>query len=194
MHVRWQPESETAAVGESAFFGVTAGGSIAFRYQWRKDGLDLPGATNSYLSITNIQNTHAGAYSVLISDSQNTALSDRATLKVIPQYAFATLAGTPRSGSTDGKGAIAGFRVPNGVAVDNAGNLYVADSGNNTIRKITPDGVVSTLAGSAGVGGNAKESAKQPLTSARGRRRCRGQRLCGRLPQLSNSKIAQTEP
>ncbi|MBI2946819.1 MAG: immunoglobulin domain-containing protein [Verrucomicrobia bacterium] len=154
LHFRRQPDSETAAVGATAFLGVTAGGSANLRYQWRKNGLDLPGATNSFLSITNIQNTHAGAYNVMISGTNGTALSDSAALKVIPQYIFTTLAGTPRSGSTDGKGAAAGFFGPSGTARDAAGNLYLADSGNNTIRKITPDGVVSTIAGSPGVKGN----------------------------------------
>ena len=67
-------------------------------------------------------------------------------------YTFTTLAGNADEffGSpAEGMGSAARFRIPNGVAVDSAGNLYVADSGNNTIRKLTPVGtncVVSTLA------------------------------------------------
>jgi sugar lactone lactonase YvrE len=57
-------------------------------------------------------------------------------------------------GSTDGLGTAARFSNPRGIALDNAGNLYVADSGNNTIRKITPDGMVTTLAGTVGSAGN----------------------------------------
>jgi serine/threonine protein kinase, bacterial len=68
-----------------------------------------------------------------------------------------TLAGSPtgRSGSTDGVGTNALFRTPRGLVTDSAGNVYVADSGNHTIRKISPQGAVSTLAGSAGEAGSA---------------------------------------
>ena len=53
-------------------------------------------------------------------------------------------------GNFDATGAAAGFFSPNGAASDNAGNVYVADSGNHTIRKITPAGAVSTIAGASG--------------------------------------------
>ena len=56
-------------------------------------------------------------------------------------------------GSADGTGAGATFNGPAGIAVDGSGNLYVADFGNNTIRKIAPGGVVTTLAGQVGVSG-----------------------------------------
>ena len=47
----------------------------------------------------------------------------------------------------NGKGAAASFSHPAGIAVDKNGNIYVADAGNNLIRKINPDGMVTTLAG-----------------------------------------------
>ena len=69
-------------------------------------------------------------------------------------------AGTP--GDADGQGSDSRFNMPLGVAVDGAGNLYVADAdfdqkptGNCTVRKISPDGNVTTLAGKAGVPGGA---------------------------------------
>jgi sugar lactone lactonase YvrE len=71
--------------------------------------------------------------------------------KITPDGTVTTLAGrVGRSGSADGTGVAARFRSPRGVAVDSAGNVYVADTDNHTIRKVSPDGVVITLAGSAG--------------------------------------------
>jgi serine/threonine protein kinase/sugar lactone lactonase YvrE len=62
-----------------------------------------------------------------------------------------TLAGQPgHSGSRDGKGAGATFLAPLGLAVDQQGNVYVAEFANDIIRKISPAGEVVTLAGSAG--------------------------------------------
>src|SRR5262249_16729645 len=53
---------------------------------------------------------------------------------------------------TDGTGSAAHFHYPQGVALDSAGNVYVADSGNHAIRKVTPQGSVSTLVGGSQTG------------------------------------------
>jgi sugar lactone lactonase YvrE len=71
-------------------------------------------------------------------------------LKLTPQGAMSVFAGKPGTdGSEDGAGGAARLASPRGIAIDPAGNLYVADEGNSNIRMITPAGAVSTLAGEA---------------------------------------------
>ena len=67
--------------------------------------------------------------------------------KITPAGVVTTFAGSGSPGFTNGKGTAASFFLPQSVAVDVTGNVYVADRFNNSIRKITPDGTVSTLAG-----------------------------------------------
>ncbi|MBL8142094.1 MAG: hypothetical protein JNM38_13345 [Acidobacteria bacterium] len=88
---------------------------------------------------------------VYVGDSGNNAIRH-----VTPSGVVTTLAGFPAAlGSADGTGSAARFNRPNGVAVGGTGALYVADSGNNTIRRIAAGGVVTTLAGLAGAYGSA---------------------------------------
>jgi gliding motility-associated-like protein len=65
--------------------------------------------------------------------------------KIAPDGTITTIAGHPGSGSNDGTRAAASFNKPRGITMDSQGNLYVTDSQNNAIRKITPSGVVTTL-------------------------------------------------
>jgi sugar lactone lactonase YvrE len=73
--------------------------------------------------------------------------------KVTPAGVVTTFAGSGTPGSANGTGTAASFNFPGGLAIDASGNLYLADSANHTIRKITPGAVVTTLAGSAGQSG-----------------------------------------
>jgi sugar lactone lactonase YvrE len=75
--------------------------------------------------------------------------------RITPGGVVGTLAGWTNAGYADGVGTNALLNGPAGVAVDGMGNVFVADTGNNTIRKIATNGVVSTLAGLAGTAGHA---------------------------------------
>lgn len=83
---------------------------------------------------------------VYVADTNNQRIR-----RISPSGVVTTLAGDGTRGSTDGPGASASFNSPQGVAVDGSGNVYVADTGNSAIRKISQSGVVTTLAGDAAV-------------------------------------------
>jgi DNA-binding beta-propeller fold protein YncE len=90
---------------------------------------------------------------VAVDGDGNAIVADRGNhriCKITPQGQVSTLAGTGKEGHRDGEGNVSKFSHPNGVAVDGDGNLIVADEYNHCIRKVTPQGQVSTLAGTAG--------------------------------------------
>ncbi len=87
---------------------------------------------------------------VYVADEENHAIR-----KITPGGTVSTLAGLgPDFGHVDGAGSVARFFGPMASAADRSGNLYVLDAYNFVVRKITPAGVVSTLAGAAGERGN----------------------------------------
>jgi sugar lactone lactonase YvrE len=82
------------------------------------------------------------AGTIYVSDTRNHLI------RAIDASGVRTLAGGPAiTGFVDGTGAAARFQAPHGIVLDPAGNLYVTDRGNNAIRKVTPAGVVTTVAG-----------------------------------------------
>lgn len=91
------------------------------------------------------------------------AVQGNLVVRITPQGQVSVIAGTG-TGALDGDGIEAQFNGPQGIARDDKGNLFVADTGNHRIRKITPGGTVSTIAGSGagyadGPGGAAKFNA-----------------------------------
>lgn len=97
---------------------------------------------------------------VYVADAYNNRIR-----KITPDGMVSTVAGNGNDGFVDGTKETAEFYVPIGIVVDSNGNLYVGDEGNSSIRKVTPDGAVTTRAGngrfsfSDGVGKNAEFNA-----------------------------------
>lgn len=97
-------------------------------------------------------------FAVAVDEAGGIFVADRfnhTVRKISPTGVVTTVAGSPgEPGSADGIGSAARFSNPTGLAIDRTGNLYIADGGNGTIRKLT-NGVVTTMAGTAGMTGTA---------------------------------------
>lgn len=107
------------------------------------------------LDATGTSATFAGPYGVAVDASGNVYVADygnRKIRKITSSGVVTTLAGSGAAGSADATGAAATFNFPKGVTVDSSGNVFVADTTNHKIRKITAAGVVTTLAGSGTLG------------------------------------------
>lgn len=116
-------------------------------------GAGVPGGTDGLAGNARFYSPRGialdGAGNLYVADTGNHALR-----KITPAGLVSTLAGAAGNvGAADGTGSAAQFSAPLGVAVDVEGTVYVADSGNHTLRKVTAAGVVTTLAGSAGQAG-----------------------------------------
>lgn len=124
-------------IGRDGLVATFAGGAAGFA-----DGIGAAAAfdTPSALAIDRLGNLY-------VADTGNNAIR-----KIGPDGRVTTLAGGER-GYQDGSGRAARFDGPVGVAVDRAGNVYVADTYNDRIRRIAPDGTVTTVAGSGTPGG-----------------------------------------
>lgn len=133
----------------------TIAGSSFFGY----GSLDATGTAARFSGPTGLTVDSAG--NIYVADAKNAAIR-----KIDHAFAVSTIAGLASNGATDGLSGSARFAAPYGVTVDGAGNVYAADTQNHTIRKITPFGVVTTLAGQAGFYGNADGNGNNARFSA----------------------------
>jgi hypothetical protein len=97
------------------------------------------------LEVSGIDRESSGSYVFITSNRIKRLSADLSSITAV--------AGGSAGGSTDGAADVALFRSPQGLTHDAAGNVYVADTANYTLRRIAPDGSVSTLAGVAGAAG-----------------------------------------
>ena len=143
-----QPLSVTIVVGGNASFTVSATGTPSPIYQWRKDGVNIPGATSPTLAITNAQMANAGNYTVAVINSAGSLVSNPATLTVQSPTlnAASSLAAAPTlgSGSTsitltwaDNSSNETGFRVEKALSANGTWTTAVSASANATTANAT---------------------------------------------------------
>ncbi len=163
-----QPAGQTILAGATAKFGVTVTGTPMPSYQWQvssnggstwtalTETAPFSGTTTSTLTITGATAALNGdSFTCVMTGSGGTDTAQPASLVVETPLTVFTVAGLAGvNGSLDGSAAAARFANPADVAVDAAGVIYVADAANHTVRKVTPAGNVTTLAGVAGVSGS----------------------------------------
>jgi sugar lactone lactonase YvrE len=161
------PAGAVSTLAGNGIAGSADGTGTAAQFSFL-DGVAVDGAGNVYVVDLNSgvrKVTPAGVVSTLASGvrGRGVAVDGGGTVYVAETYnnrvmkitlggVITTLAGSGTPGFADATGTAAKFSCPEGLAVDGAGNLYVADTFNYRIRKISPTGVVSTLAGSGARG------------------------------------------
>lgn len=132
------PASQTSPVGADVTFTVGAiGDPLPDRYQWRKDGFDIPGATDFELRLRNVQPSDAGAYSAVVSDAKGYATSAPATLTIDSNGRLINLATRAEVGTGDNL-LIAGFVIggtrPRAVMVRGIGDQLTNFDVSNVLR------------------------------------------------------------
>ena len=109
--ILFQPQNETTGVGGDVVFSAGADGApLPDRYQWKKNGVDIPGATDARLKLSEVTAGAAGAYSVVVTNSVGSTTSRAATLTVDARGRLVNLA-TRAAVGRDGDILIAGFVI-----------------------------------------------------------------------------------
>ena len=168
-----QPSPQTVNSGGNASFTVGVGNSPSPSFQWQastdggatwtnlSDNATYSGSGTATLTVNSVSTAMNGdLFDCVLTNFAGTVISSPAILVVDTPLAVVTLAGLAViNGSADGSGTGARFALPSDVATDSAGDILVADTGNHIVRRITPAGVVTTLAGQAGISGSNDGSA-----------------------------------
>jgi sugar lactone lactonase YvrE len=111
------------------------------------------GGGKTYTDGTGTSATFEFPYGICADANGNLFVTDNFTVrKITPAGVVSTFAGNGTQGAVNGQGTSARFNGLTGIAVDAQGNIYVNDAGNHLVRKITPSGLVSTLAGNGSLG------------------------------------------
>jgi sugar lactone lactonase YvrE len=135
--------------GNHAIRKITPAGVVSkFAGTGSAGSVDATGTSASFSSPAAVATDAAG--NIYVADKGNHKIR-----KITPAGVVTTFAGNGTAGSVDGISTVAQFNAPNGITVDQSGNVYVSDGGtatSNKIRRITPGGVVSTVAGTGAAG------------------------------------------
>jgi sugar lactone lactonase YvrE len=135
------------AVAKNLIRRITPAGVVSTLAGGKPGGVDGTGSEAGFNGPTGLVVDASG--NLYVADAESSRIR-----KVSPAGVVTTFAGFAGDGAADGPIGTASFRHPLGLAVDAGGNLYVADTENHTIRKISPAGIVSTLAGTVGAPGS----------------------------------------
>ncbi|HRE80570.1 MAG TPA: immunoglobulin domain-containing protein, partial [Opitutaceae bacterium] len=95
-----QPAAQNIYAGTSVTFSVSVTGTAPFTYQWRKNGVAIPFALASSVTLTNVQDSDVGLYSVVVSNTAGSITSADALLTVSPAVSIPTISSQPLSRST----------------------------------------------------------------------------------------------
>ena len=173
------PTGQTNLAGTTASFSVGASGTSPFTYQWQFNGTNLPNGL-----ITTVAGENGYGYSgdggaaanaqlyypygaafdangnLYIADMDNGRIREVTTSGIITTVAGN---GNETFAGDGGAATSAGLHYPAGVALDAAGNLYIADQSNNRIRQVATNGIITTVAGN---GGSSYSGDRGPATNA----------------------------
>lgn len=120
-----QPQSLSVNAGQSATFSVSASGTLPLAYQWKKNTINIPGATGSTLTISNVNSSHAGQYTVTVTNTVSSVTSNAATLTVSSNALPVAQITSPTAGTTYAGGNIISF---SGTASDTEDGTIPASS------------------------------------------------------------------